>query len=51
MATFFALADDTRQAILVRLAALEATVNELTESFSISQPAISKHLKWWKRPG
>ncbi len=44
-ATFFALSDATRRAILVRLAQGEATVNELTESFSISQPAISRHLK------
>ena len=44
-ATFFALSDATRRAILVRLARGEATVNELTESFSISQPAISRHLK------
>ena len=44
-ATFFALADATRRAILLRLASGEATVNELTESFSISQPAISRHLK------
>jgi DNA-binding transcriptional ArsR family regulator len=44
-ATFFALSDATRRAILVRLAKGEATVNELTESFSISQPAISRHLK------
>ena len=44
-ATFFALSDPTRRAILVRLAKGEATVNELTESFSISPPAISRHLK------
>jgi DNA-binding transcriptional ArsR family regulator len=44
-ATFFALSDATRRAILVRLATGEATVNELTESFAISQPAISRHLK------
>ena len=44
-ATFFALSDATRRAILVRLASGEATVNELTESFAISQPAISRHLK------
>lgn len=44
-ATFFALADATRRAILLRLANGEATVNELTESFAISQPAISRHLK------
>ncbi len=44
-ATFFALADPTRRAILQRLARGEATVNELAEPFSMSQPAISKHLK------
>jgi DNA-binding transcriptional ArsR family regulator len=44
-ATFFALADPTRRAILQRLARGEANVNELAEPFSMSQPAISKHLK------
>lgn len=44
-ATFFALSDPTRRAILVRLASGEATVAELTEPFGISQPAISRHLK------
>jgi len=44
-ATFFALADPTRRAILQRLATGEATVNELAEPFAMSQPAISKHLK------
>lgn len=44
-ATFFALADPTRRAILQRLARGEASVNELAEPFSMSQPAISKHLK------
>ncbi len=44
-ATFAALSDATRRAILVRLARGEATVNELTESFAVSQPAISRHLK------
>jgi len=43
--TFAALADPTRRAILARLAAGEATVNELAEPFDTSQPAISKHLK------
>jgi len=43
--TFAALADPTRRAILARLARGEATVNELAEPFSMSQPAISKHLK------
>lgn len=50
-ATFFALSDATRRAILVRLASGEATVNELTESFSISQPAISRHLKVLEEAG
>jgi DNA-binding transcriptional ArsR family regulator len=50
-ATFFALSDATRRGILVRLAGGEATVNELTESFSISQPAISKHLKVLEKAG
>ncbi len=44
-ATFAALADPTRRAILARLAAGAATVNELTEPFDMTQPAISKHLK------
>ncbi len=43
--TFSALADPTRRAILARLARGEATVLELAEPFSMSQPAISKHLK------
>jgi DNA-binding transcriptional ArsR family regulator len=42
---FGALADPTRRAILTRLAEGEATVNQLVEPFSLSQPAISKHLK------
>ena len=50
-ATFFALSDATRRAILVRLAHGEATVNELTGSFSISQPAISRHLKVLEHAG
>lgn len=44
-ATFAALADSTRRAILERLAAGEATVSELAAPFSISAPAITKHLK------
>lgn len=44
-ATFAALADPTRRAILARLALGEATVTELAEPFAMSQPAISKHLK------
>ena len=49
--TFFALADPTRRAILTRLALGEASVAELTEPFTISQPAISKHLKVLERAG
>jgi len=44
-ATFAALADPTRRAILARLAAGEASVTELARPFAMSQPAISKHLK------
>lgn len=44
-ATFAALADPTRRAILARLALGEATVGELGEPFAMSQPAISKHLR------
>jgi DNA-binding transcriptional ArsR family regulator len=44
-ATFSALADPTRRAILARLAAGEASVSELAAPFSISLPAVSKHLK------
>ena len=44
-ASFAALADPTRRAILARLALGEATVNELTRPFEMSQPAISQHLK------
>src|SRR3954454_3875960 len=50
-ATFAALADPTRRAILARLALGEASVNELAEPFAISQPAISKHLKVLERAG
>src|SRR5690349_3704482 len=50
-ATFAALADPTRRAILARLAKGEATVMELAEPFEISQPAISKHLKVLERAG
>lgn len=50
-ATFFALSDATRRAILLRLARGEATVNELTEAFAISQPAISRHLKVLENAG
>ena len=48
-ATFLALADPTRRAILARLALGEASVTELAEPFDISQPAISKHLKILER--
>jgi DNA-binding transcriptional ArsR family regulator len=44
-ATFSALADPTRRAILARLAQGEATVNELAKPFEISLPAVSRHLK------
>jgi DNA-binding transcriptional ArsR family regulator len=50
-ATFMALADPTRRAILARLAAGEASVVELAAPFGISQPAISKHLKVLERAG
>ncbi|MCP3140910.1 ArsR/SmtB family transcription factor [Pyxidicoccus xibeiensis] len=50
-AIFAALADPTRRAILARLAAGEASVNELAEPFAMSQPAISKHLKVLERAG
>jgi DNA-binding transcriptional ArsR family regulator len=50
-ATFAALADPTRRAILARLASGEASVNELALPFAMSQPAISKHLKVLERAG
>ena len=50
-ATFSALADPTRRALLARLALGEATVMELAEPFTMSQPAISKHLKVLERAG
>ena len=50
-ATFAALADPTRRAILARLALGEATVGDLAEPFAMSQPAISKHLKVLERAG
>jgi DNA-binding transcriptional ArsR family regulator len=50
-ATFAALADPTRRAILARLATGEATVTDLARPFSLSQPAISKHLKVLERAG
>ena len=50
-ATFAALADPTRRAILARLASGDASVTELAEPFAMSQPAISKHLKVLERAG
>jgi DNA-binding transcriptional ArsR family regulator len=50
-ATFAALADPTRRAIIAKLAEGEATVMELAAPFAISQPAISKHLKVLERAG
>jgi DNA-binding transcriptional ArsR family regulator len=50
-ATFSALADPTRRAILARLASGETSVSELAEPFEMSMPAISKHLKVLQRAG
>jgi DNA-binding transcriptional ArsR family regulator len=50
-ATFTALADPTRRAILARLAEGEASVTELTRPFALSQPAISRHLRVLERAG
>jgi len=50
-ATFAALADPTRRAILARLAKGDASVMELAEPFAMSQPAISKHLKVLEQAG
>jgi DNA-binding transcriptional ArsR family regulator len=50
-ATFAALADPTRRAILARLASGDASVSELAEPFAMTQPAISKHLKVLERAG
>src|SRR5437016_10875389 len=50
-ATFAALADPTRRAILARLGSGEASVTELAKPFAMSQPAISKHLKVLERAG
>ena len=50
-ATFAALADSTRRAILARLASGDASVAELAKPFAMSQPAISKHLKVLERAG
>ncbi len=49
--TFAALADPTRRAILARLVQGEATVRELAEPFTLSAPAITKHLKVLQRAG
>ena len=50
-AVFAALADPTRRAILTRLTAGEASVNEIAAPFEMSQPAVSKHLKVLERAG
>ena len=50
-ATFAALADPTRRAIIARLATGDASVTELAAPFSMSQPAISKHLRVLERAG
>src|SRR5688572_15302848 len=50
-ATFAALSDPTRRAILARLAGGEASVNQLAEPFDMSLPAVSKHLKVLERAG
>lgn len=50
-ATFAALADPTRRAILAKLALGQASVSELAEPFEMTQPAISKHLKVLERAG
>ena len=50
-ATFAALADPTRRAILARLALGETTVTKLSEPFDMSLPAVSKHLKVLERAG
>jgi DNA-binding transcriptional ArsR family regulator len=50
-AVFAALADPTRRAILSRLAAGEASVNEIAAPFKMGQPAVSKHLKVLERAG
>lgn len=49
--TFAALSDQTRRAILARLAEGEASVNELAEPFAMSQPAISRHIKVLEQAG
>jgi DNA-binding transcriptional ArsR family regulator len=49
--TFAALADPTRRAMLTRLSAGEATVNQLAEPFALTQQAVSKHVKVLERAG
>jgi DNA-binding transcriptional ArsR family regulator len=49
--SFAALADPTRRAIIARLAEGEATVQDLARPFSISQPAVSRHLKVLEEAG
>ncbi|HEX6654592.1 MAG TPA: metalloregulator ArsR/SmtB family transcription factor [Candidatus Limnocylindria bacterium] len=50
-ATFAALADPTRRAILARLAAGDASVKDLSAPFAMTQPAVSKHLRVLERAG
>jgi DNA-binding transcriptional ArsR family regulator len=50
-ASFLALSDPTRRAIMARLALGEASVNEISQPFAISQPAISQHLKVLENAG
>jgi DNA-binding transcriptional ArsR family regulator len=50
-ATFAALADPTRRAILARLVSGECSVTELAEPFDMSMPAVSKHLRVLERAG
>src|SRR5215813_11444951 len=50
-ATFAALADPTRRAILARLASGDRSVTELAEPFDMSMPAVSKHLRVLERAG
>ena len=50
-ATFAALADPTRRAILAKLASGECSVTELAEPFEMSMPAVSKHLRVLERAG
>src|SRR6186713_226647 len=50
-ATFAALADPTRRAILARLASGECSLTELAEPFEMTVPAVSKHLRVLERAG